>query len=131
MESRHCGTGKGRNRRFGFFGWRSRSGRHLLILAFWLLCSAVLGMGSAHAQSTSYVYDANGRVVAVTATNGTSVPYIYNALGHISQVGAPPSPGQLAIFAFAPTHGVAGTQVTMDGQGFSSVPASNTVSFCL
>ena len=88
-----------------------------------------MAWGVVHAQSTSYVYDANGRVVAVTATNGTSVPYSYNTLGHISQVGAPLSPGQLAIFAFVPTHGVAGTQVTIDGQGFSSTPANNAVSF--
>jgi len=33
------------------------------------------------------------------------------------------------MFAFAPTHGVAGTQVTIQGQGFSSNAASDTVSF--
>lgn len=90
-----------------------------------MLC--LMAWGMAYAQSTNYVYDANGRVVAVTATNGTSVPYSYNPLGHTSQVRAPLSPGQLAIFAFAPTHGVADTQVTINGQGFSSTPANNAV----
>jgi YD repeat-containing protein len=80
----------------------------------------VLGIGEAHAQSTSYVYDANGRVVALTASNGTSVQYSYNTLGHTNQISAPLSPGQLAIFAFVPTHGVSGTQVTIQGQGFDS-----------
>jgi len=86
-------------------------------------------MGGAHAQSTSYVYDANGRVVAVTASNGTSVQYSYNTLGHTSQISAPLAPGQLAIFAFVPTHGEAGTQVTIQGQGFDSNVANDTVSF--
>ncbi|WP_158628931.1 IPT/TIG domain-containing protein [Dyella choica] len=89
----------------------------------------MLGLGEASAQSTSYVYDANGRVVAVTASNGTSVQYSYNTLGHTSQIGAPLSPGQLAIFAFTPTHGEAGAQVTLQGQGFDSNAANDTVSF--
>ncbi|GLQ90972.1 IPT/TIG domain-containing protein [Dyella flagellata] len=94
-----------------------------------MLCSIVLGLGEASAQSTQYVYDANGRVVAVTAGNGTSVQYSYNTLGHTSQVSAPLPPGQLAIFAFTPAHGVAGTQVTLQGQGFNSNAASDTVRF--
>ncbi|GLQ90969.1 IPT/TIG domain-containing protein [Dyella flagellata] len=93
------------------------------------MCSVVLGLGEAGAQSTHYVYDANGRVVAVTASNGTSVQYSYNTLGHTSQVSAPLSPGQLAIFAFSPAHGEAATQVTLQGQGFNSNAANDTVSF--
>jgi YD repeat-containing protein len=88
-----------------------------------------LAWGMAHAQSTGYVYDANGRVVAVTASNGTSVQYTYNALGHASQISAPIPAGQLAIFAFMPTHGQAGTQVTIQGQGFDSNAANDIVSF--
>ncbi|KGX70127.1 hypothetical protein Y026_936 [Burkholderia pseudomallei TSV28] len=92
-----------------------------------MLCFMAWGM--AHAQSTRYVYDANGRVVAVTATSGTSVQYGYNTLGQASQVSVPLSSGQLAIFAFMPTHGEAGAQVTIQGQGFDSNPANDTVSF--
>lgn len=95
----------------------------------WLLCCMFLACGVGHAQSTHYVYDANGRVVAVTANNGTSVQYGYNTLGQAGQVGAPLSSGQLAIFSFMPTHGAAGTQVTLEGQGFSSTLANNSVSF--
>ncbi|HUB90182.1 MAG TPA: pre-peptidase C-terminal domain-containing protein [Dyella sp.] len=89
----------------------------------------LLASGVVRAQTSSYVYDANGRVVAVTATNGTSVQYSYNTLGHTSQVSAPISAGQLAIFAFMPTHGVAGTQVIIQGQGFDSNASNDTVSF--
>jgi YD repeat-containing protein len=95
-----------------------------------LLCILLLlACGVASAQSTSYVYDANGRVVAVTANNGTSVQYGYNPLGHTNQISSALSPGQLAIFAFAPTHGVAGTEVTVEGQGFSGSAANDSVSF--
>lgn len=94
-----------------------------------LLGLLLLAGGIAHAQSTRYVYDANGRVVAVTASSGTSVQYGYNTLGHASQVGAPLSPGQLAMFSFVPTQGSAGTQVTLNGQGFSATPANNTAMF--
>ena len=96
---------------------------------FWLLCSILLGFGAAHAQSTQYVYDANGRVVAVTAKNGSSVQYSYDTLGHASQISAPLSAGQLAIFAFTPTHGEAPIQVTIQGQGFDANVANDTVSF--
>ncbi|MFG6694333.1 IPT/TIG domain-containing protein, partial [Burkholderia pseudomallei] len=93
-----------------------------------LLCLMLLA-GFAHAQSTRYVYDANGRVVATTANNGASVQYGYNTLGHASQVSGPLSSGQLAIFSFMPAHGETGTQVTLQGQGFDSNAANDTVSF--
>jgi YD repeat-containing protein len=94
-----------------------------------LLGLLLLAGSIVHAQSRHYVYDANGRVVAVTADNGTSVQYRYNTLGQASQVSAPLSSGQLAIFSFMPTHGAAGTQITLDGQGFSNTLANNSVSF--
>ncbi|WWL67607.1 IPT/TIG domain-containing protein [Burkholderia pseudomallei] len=94
-----------------------------------LLCLMLLASGVARAQTTHYVYDANGHVVAVTATNGTSVQYGYNPLGYPSQASTPIAAGQLATFAFMPTHGVAGTQVTIQGQGFDSHAANDTVSF--
>jgi len=89
----------------------------------------MLWAGLVQAQSTKYVYDANGRVVAVTAANGTSVQYSYDTLGHASQISPPLLSGQMAIFAFMPTHGEAGTQVTIQGQGFDSNAANDTVSF--
>ncbi|MFG6935576.1 beta strand repeat-containing protein [Burkholderia pseudomallei] len=89
----------------------------------------LLAGGIVHAQSTRYVYDANGRVVAVTQSSGTTTQYGYDALGYVGSISAPLSTGQLAIFAFTPTQGDAGTSVTIDGQGFSSTLANNRVSF--
>ncbi|QAU23069.1 glutamate synthase [Dyella sp. M7H15-1] len=94
-----------------------------------LLCFLLLASGGLSAQTSHYVYDANGRVVAVTASNGTSVQYGYNTLGHVNQVSTPFAAGQLGIFSFMPTHGKAGTQVTLQGQGFDSQAANDTVSF--
>ncbi|MBE1162354.1 IPT/TIG domain-containing protein [Dyella acidiphila] len=128
MESQSCGAVKDHTRR-GSLARRRATWRRLVTWATWLLCAALLWSGAVQAQSTGYVYDANGRVVATTVNNGSSVQYSYNSLGHVSQVSAPLTAGQLAIFAFMPTHGEAGTQVTIEGQGFSSNAAADTVSF--
>lgn len=128
MELQRRAACQGYNRRFGL-NRQGSSGRQVVIWAMWLLCSALLWASLVQAQSTSYVYDANGRVVAVTASNGTSVQYSYDTLGHTDQVGASLAPGKLAIFAFMPSHGEAGTQLSIQGQGFSSTAANDTVSF--
>ena len=113
----------------------SMTGRGLLCRLDRLFRMAVIGLlcfsawGATQAQSTNYVYDANGRAVAVTASSGSSVQYSYNTLGHIVQVSTPLSPGQLAIFAFLPVHGEVGVPVTIEGQGFSSNAANDVVSF--
>ncbi|WP_217333063.1 IPT/TIG domain-containing protein, partial [Rhodanobacter sp. C05] len=93
----------------------------------WLLWGVLLCGSVAHA--TTYVRDANGRIVAVTQSNGTSTQYTYDALGNRLQVGGPIAAGQLAVFTFIPSHGTAGTAVTIYGQGFSSTLASDSVSF--
>ena len=92
----------------------------MIVIALWT--------SAAHAQTTNYVYDANGRVVAVTQNNGITAQYTYDTLGHLAQTITVGS-GQLAILAFIPTHGEAGTQVTIEGQGFGASPASDSVTF--
>ncbi|MFC5742159.1 IPT/TIG domain-containing protein [Dyella tabacisoli] len=105
-------------RRCGFFHTLARG----------LVCAGVLWAEVALAQSSSYVYDANGRVVAVTQSNGASAQYSYDTIGNLVQVSSVSS-GQLVIFAFTPTHGVTGAQVLIKGQGFSASTSSNTVTF--
>jgi len=94
--------------------------------ARWLLFGMLFFLGIA--QATTYVYDGNGRLVAVTNDDGTSGQYTYDALGNIVRISAVPA-GQLKLFAFTPTHGAAGTSVTLYGQGFSSTAAENAVTF--
>lgn len=91
-----------------------------LLLMVWLNTSS--------AQTTNYAYDANGRVVATGQNSGPTAQYRYNTLGHLAQTKILAS-GQLAIFAFVPMHGEVGTQVTIEGQGFSTSPSSDTVEF--
>lgn len=103
----------------------------------WLLWGALLlCLGVTEAQTTNpvaatnaYVYDANGRLVAITKADGTSTQYTYDALGNLKLVGSQLQAGQLAMFAFTPSHGTSGTTVTIEGQGFSSTLANDSVSF--
>jgi len=105
--------------------WRPhRAPRHVTVfLWFWSFL-----LGTTFAQATTYVYDANGRLCAVTNSTGASSQYVYDALGNLIRIASVPA-GQLAVFAFTPAQGPIGTVVTIYGQGFSATPASNTVEF--
>lgn len=109
-------------------GWMQRAFAKLSTSFGLLMIVIALGASVARAQSTNYVYDAEGRLVAVTPNNTPSMQYTYDTLGHLAQTTTLAS-GQLAIFAFIPTHGEAGTQVTIEGQGFSASPSSDSVTF--
>jgi len=128
MGSQRNGAGWERIYRLGLARCE-HAGRQLTTWAVWLLCGVMFWAGTVQSQSTSYVHDANGRVVAVTANNSASVQYGYSALGHAGQISAPLSSSQLAIFTFVPMHGSAGAQITLQGQGFSPSPANDSVSF--
>lgn len=98
-------------RRFGF-----RSVLPLVLLVGWI----------ADAAATNYVHDANGRLVAVTGNGGPTTVYSYDAVGNILTVQQIPS-NQLALFAYGPMSGAPGTQITIQGNGFSMSPGGNTV----
>lgn len=103
------------------------------VAASWLRRSAMLvafvaTTATGLAAATSYVYDANGRLNVVTNSSGASARYRYDALGNVTQVERLTA-GQLAIFDFTPGRGAAGTEVHIEGQGFSSTPSQNSVSF--
>ncbi|WP_230598964.1 IPT/TIG domain-containing protein, partial [Xanthomonas albilineans] len=85
-----------------------------------LLCSLC-------ALATSYVYDAGGRLVAVSNDTGASARYSYDNIGNLVAVDT--IAGQLAIFAFSPGRGAPGTPVTIKGQGFSAIASQNAVNF--
>jgi YD repeat-containing protein len=85
-------------------------------------------MAAGVAHATAYVYDANGRIRAVTNSTGASAEYVYDAMGNLLQVESVPA-GELKIFAFSPDHGAIGATVAIAGQGFSATPADNAVEF--
>jgi len=105
-----------------------RACKHVALLMVWTMIGLLAADGSAIAQTTHYTYDANGRVVGVVKDGAASARYTYDTVGNLVQIDGLPA-GQLAIFSFMPTHGQAGTMVTIDGQGFGAGLADNTVQF--
>lgn len=105
---------------------------HSRLVACVLSCIvAALGLlsPSARADDIAYLYDELGRVVqASNATTGEVILYGYDAAGNITSQRTV-SLATLAIGHFSPARGPVGTQVTINGTGFSATPASNTVRF--
>lgn len=95
------------------------------IFGFVVLALVLVG---SPAWAVDYVYDANGRLVAATNDQGESARYVYDALGNLERIDRL-APGELAVFAFSPGRGGIGTQVTIQGKGFSADPAGNLVAF--
>jgi YD repeat-containing protein len=83
------------------------------------------------ATSLRYFYDDVGRLARIVDSTGNIVTYTYDASGNIlstTRTVAPPST-TLSVFSVNPAQGLAGTQVTIQGQAFSSVATQNTVLF--
>jgi YD repeat-containing protein len=77
------------------------------------LCAAAQG------QTSRYVYDDDGRLLAVIAPNGEAVVYEYDAAGNFTAVRRL-DVDALELLTFAPRSGVAGTRVVFYGVGFSA-----------
>lgn len=96
----------------------------LLLIAPSLIC---------YSQSNGFRYfrDDAGQLVKVIDASGNEVDYTYDAVGNIVSItrGASPPSGALAILSFTPQSGAAGAVVTIQGQNFSTTPASNSVGF--
>ena len=76
----------------------------------------------------NYVYDDLGRLLAVIDVNGNAAEYSYDPVGNILAISRFTST-QVSIINFAPESGPTGTAVTINGTGFSTTPAQNTVKF--
>ena len=77
-------------------------------------------------NTTTYVYDANGRLHAVISPAGEAVVYEYDAAGNITAIRRLPATA-LAIFDFSPHEGLPADVVTFIGIGFGG--GVNDVSF--
>ena len=104
--------------------------REMTRLTRWLVrvVAVVFVASCGLACASSYVYDANGRLRAVTTSTGSTSEYDYDALGNLTEIRAVAS-SQVAVFALIPGHGPVGAVVSITGQGFSSTPSSNLVRF--
>lgn len=95
---------------------------------------ALLAAASAFAQSPityQYFYDASGQLIQVVDSTGVSIRYIYDNAGNIVEIQRTTgvTAGTLAVFNFLPPQGGVGTTVTIQGQGFSTIPSENLVAF--
>jgi len=90
-----------------------------------------LSVGQLQAQQPGairYVYDDLGRLIKVIDPTGNVAEYVYDTVGNILEIKRSTVTG-LALLNFTPSRGLVGTQVTLQGQGFSATPAANTVTF--
>lgn len=95
--------------------------------AAWGVCLLAL-MLALPVSATSYVYDANGRLIAVTNDAGESARYVYDVMGNIQKVDRLAA-DQLALFSVTPGRGVSGMQVRLQGHAFSANAGANLVRF--
>lgn len=108
--------------------------RSTTTLLRWLvaLSCGVMTCQVAAAQSPisyQYFYDAAHQLIRVVDSTGVSVQYTYDPAGNITAIVNSSIAGGLSILSFSPSQGGPGGIVTLQGQGFSSTPASNIVKF--
>ncbi|WP_181444208.1 IPT/TIG domain-containing protein [Pseudoxanthomonas sp. z9] len=100
---------------------------------FWRAWKAVIalmifGVAASLAGATTYLYDANGRLVVATNEEGAHARYVYDAVGNLQGIERL-RPDELAIFSMEPGRGAPGAHVLIRGQGFSAATAGNRVAF--
>ena len=85
----------------------------VLLIAVFTTLTAVAQQGG----TTTYVYDANGRLHAVISPAGEAAVYEYDAAGNITAIRRLAA-NALAILSFSPHEGMPGDVVTFVGVGF-------------
>lgn len=86
----------------------------LLVVVF---SASVFSATAQQGNTTTYVYDDNGRLHAVISPTGDAVVYEYDAAGNITAIRRLPA-NMLAILTFSPHEGLPGDEVTFIGVGF-------------
>src|SRR5712692_10089022 len=84
-----------------------------------LVLSASLTTHAQQGGTTRYVYDDNGRLIAVISPAGEANVYQYDAAGNFTAIQRLTA-DDLALFAFSPRSGVPGDLVTFTGVGFGA-----------
>lgn len=97
-----------------------------VVLATALVCAA--NAAQASAGTITYVYDDAGHLVAVTDPLSETAKFKFDALGNLLSI-TRQSSGTTTVVDFAPKRGVAGSQITISGTGFSATASQNTVKF--
>ena len=97
----------------------------LALLTLWVV--PLLGQAPITFQ---YFYDDLNQLAKVVDSTGSVVTYVYDSVGNILQINrSTVVPGALTIFNFTPLQGGPLSTVTILGQGFSTTPSANLVTF--
>ncbi len=99
-----------------------------LILVVASLLSTVPAFASPPSNAIRYVHDADGRLKAVIEPEGENALYSWDSAGNLLSISRHSS-ATLSIIQLASTKAAIGETVTIDGTGFSTTPASDTVKF--
>jgi RHS repeat-associated protein len=75
-----------------------------------------------------YFHDADGRLKAAINPEGDTAVYNWDAAGNLLSISRHAS-STLSVVQLSPARGEVGATVTIEGTGFSTTPASNTVKF--
>jgi len=96
------------------------------LLVAWLVSwSSPLFAGEAQ-----YAYDDLGRLTTVVDEAGNTAIYNYDAVGNLLSIDRfTPGGSGVGIYTLLPGKGAIGSQVKIQGYGFSATPADNTVTF--
>lgn len=101
-----------------------------LMLAWTLVATLVLNVGSLAADQAKYFYDELGRLVGVLDGQGQVAVYNYDEVGNLLKIQRFTTNGAgVGIFVVAPGSARVNTSVNIQGFGFTSPPSSNQVSF--
>src|SRR5690348_13548385 len=90
----------------------------LTAIALMLLFLATPRISAQQGAATTYVYDDDGRLIAVITPAGEASVYEYDAAGNFTAIRRL-TQNELLILTFTPGQGGVGTSVTIYGTGFN------------
>jgi YD repeat-containing protein len=85
-------------------------------------------LSSPPSNAFRFVHDADGRLKAAIDPEGDTAVYSWDAAGNLLSISRHAS-SKLSVVQLNPGRGEVGATVTIEGTGFSTTPASNTVKF--
>ena len=98
----------------------------VVTIVFILSLIVTPGVNGQQGGATTYVYDDDGRLIAVISASGEAGVYTYDDAGNFTSIKRL-APNDLSILAFSPGQGPVGIPVTIYGTGFNQ--GVNAVSF--
>jgi trimeric autotransporter adhesin len=101
-------------------------------LALWCalcLVAATLCRLDVAEATTTYTYDALGRVTQVVESDGTTTQYTYDANGNVLSINRVQGSDPFSVTSVSAGSAAVGATVTITGTGFSTLSSQDTISF--